>query len=113
MEVIRFGGYLQRILNQVLSADLRLGTVLIIKVDLANVYMQLRGRLEEIPSVAFLIPKKHPCDDQLVSFHLSLPMDYVDSTPYFCMSMDMVLDMVNASLALWNNARAHPLETES
>ena len=41
MEAMRFGGTLLRILKQVLTADLRLWTVYLIKVDLANAYMRL------------------------------------------------------------------------
>ena len=47
--------------------------------------MGLWVRMKDFPSVAFIIPKKNPRDQQLVGFHLSLPMGYVDSAPYFCM----------------------------
>ena len=43
--------------------------------------MGLWVRMEDIPSVDFLIPKKNPRNLQLVGFNLSLPMGYVDSTP--------------------------------
>ena len=59
---MRCGGVLHRILKQVLTADPRLCPFYIIKVDLDDVYMRLWVRMEDIPSVAFLIPKKPPSD---------------------------------------------------
>ena len=59
---MRFGGALQRILKQVLSSDLRLGLVYLRNVDLADAYMRLWVKMEDVPSVAFLIPKKNPSD---------------------------------------------------
>ena len=65
---MRFGGALQRILKQVLSSDLRLGLVYLRKVDLADAYMRLWVKMEDVPSVAFLIPNKNPSDPQMVGF---------------------------------------------
>ena len=62
MDVMRFGGALHRILKQVLTANPRLCPVYLIKVDLSDMYMRLWVRMEDIPSVAFLIPKKPPSD---------------------------------------------------
>ena len=41
---------------------------------------------------------KKPTDGQLVGFHLSLLMGYVDSAPYFCMSTETIADMENVSM---------------
>ena len=76
-----FRGALQHILGQVLTTDQRLGPFYLSNLDLANTYISLWGRMEDFPSVAFLIPNKNPSDLQLVGFHLSLPMGYVDSAP--------------------------------
>ena len=74
MEAMRFGGALQRILKQVLTADPCLVTVYLSKVDLADAYIRLWVKMEDFPSVAFLVPKKNTSNTQLVGFHLSLPM---------------------------------------
>ena len=60
MEAMRFRGVLQRILKQVLPVDPRLGPVCPIKVDLADTYMRLWVRMEDISSVALFILKKTP-----------------------------------------------------
>ena len=86
MEAMRFGGALLRILKQVLTTKPRLGPFYLGKVDLADAYMRLWVSMEDVPSVAFLIPKKIPSDTHMVVFHLSLPMGYIDSAPFFCMA---------------------------
>ena len=60
METMRFGGALQRILRQVLTADPRLGPVYLNKVEMLHAYMRLWVRIGDVPSFAFLIPKKTP-----------------------------------------------------
>ena len=53
---MRFGGELQRILKQVLTTNLRLGPVYLSRLYLADAYMRLWVRMEEVLSVAFLTP---------------------------------------------------------
>ena len=98
MEAIRIRGALLRILKKVLTADLCLGPVYLIKVYLADAYMWLWVGMEDVPSVAFFIPKKTPSDTQLVGFHFSLPMGYISSAPYFCMAMDTVAELANEAI---------------
>ena len=66
--------------------------------------------MEYFPSVTFLIPKKTPSNTQLVVFHLSLPMRYINSAPYFCMATEMVADLVNDAIYHREQAGEHPLE---
>ena len=66
--------------------------------------------MEDVPSVTLLVSKKSPSNQQLVRFHLSLPMGYFDSAPYFCIATNMVADLVNKTIAQRDVARAYPLE---
>ena len=63
---MRFGGVLQCILQQVLTANPRLGPVYLSKVDLADAYMRLWVRMEDVLFFVVLIPKNTPSDTQLV-----------------------------------------------
>ena len=83
MEAMRSRGVIQRILRQFLTVDPRLGPFYLSKLDLANAYMKLWVRMEDVLSVAFLITKEKTRDLQLVGFHLSLPMGYVNSASEF------------------------------
>ena len=55
-----FGGALQRIIKQVLTSDPCIRLVYLSKVDLADAYMRLWVKMEDVSSVAFLTPRKTP-----------------------------------------------------
>ena len=107
---MRFGGTLRRIIRRVLLANPRLGPVYLGKVDLANAYMRIWVRLEDTPSVGFPIPRKIPTDKNLVGFHVSLLMGYVDSALFLCLATKTITDMANAAMANRHRAPPHPLK---
>ena len=72
--------------------------------------MRIWVRLNYIPSVAFFVPKETDSDPQLVRFHLSIPMGYVESTPFFCAAMETIKDTVNNSIHKRGKSPVHPLE---
>ena len=108
--VMRFGGTLCRIIRRVLMADPILVSVYLEKLELADAYMQLLVRLKVTPSVAFLGTRKKPTDEQLVGLHLSLLMGYVESTPFFFVSMETIEDMANAYMDDRHRSPLHSLE---
>ena len=55
-------------------------------------------------------PQEKPSNTQLLGFHLSLPMGYVDTAPYFCMVTETVADLANESISQRYQAHEHPLE---
>ena len=112
MEAILFRGALMRILKKVLTVDPRLGPVYLSKADLADAYMSLWVRMEDVPSVDFLIPKNTPSNTQLMRFHLFLPIGYIDSAPYFGMATETVADLANEAISQKEQAGEHPLEME-
>ena len=79
---MRFGKALYRVIDCILRAPPELGSTFLNKGDLADAYMRIWVRLEDIPSVAFLVPKATPEEDQLVGFHLTIPMGYVESAAF-------------------------------
>ena len=74
---MQFGKALYRVIDSILTAPPKLGPTFLKKVDLADAYMRIWVRLEDIPSVAFLVPKATPDEEQIVRFHLSITMGYV------------------------------------
>ena len=81
-EAMRFSKALYRVIDCILKAPLELGPTFLNKVDLADAYMRIWMQLEDIPSVVFLVPNATPEEDQLVGFHLSIPMGYVESAAF-------------------------------
>ena len=72
--------------------------------------MRLWVRMEDVLSTALLIHKKTPSDTQLMGFHVSLHMGYVDSVPYFFMAMETVANLENKAISQQEQAREHPLD---
>ena len=106
---MRLGFTLRRIMRRVLMADPMLGPVYLGKVDLADSYMRIWVRLEDTPSVGFLILRKIPTDKQLVGFHLSLTMGYVGIAPFFCLLTETITDMASAAMDDHHKAPPHPI----
>ena len=110
---MHFGGTLRRIIQRVLLADPRLDPVYLGKVDLSDAYMQLWVRLEDTPSVSFLVPRNKPTDKQLVGFHLCLPIGLVEITPFLCISTETITDMANVAMGDRHHTPSHPLKNLS
>ena len=77
-EALRCRKTLHKVIDCILVPPPKLCPTVLNKVDLAEAYMRIWVRLEDIPSVAFLVPKATPEEYQLVGFHLSIPMGYVE-----------------------------------
>ena len=76
-EAMRFVKYLYRVIDCILAAPPKLVPTFLNKVNLVDSYMRIWVRLEDIPSMVFLVPKFTLEEDQLVGFHLSITMGYV------------------------------------
>ena len=72
--------------------------------------MRLWVRMEDVLYIAFLFLKKTPRYTNLVGFHLSLPMGYINSDPYFCMATETVSDLAKEAISQREQAEYHPLE---
>ena len=72
--------------------------------------MRIWVRLEDIPLVEFLVPKATPNEEQLVGFHLSIPMWYVESPAFFCATTKTVKDITLDTLSTRHTAPPHHLE---
>ena len=109
-EAMRFGEALYRVIDCILNAPPELGPTFLNKVDLSDAYMRIWVRLKDIPSVALLVPKATPEEDQLIGFHLSIPMWYVESASFFCAITETVKDGTLDTLSMRHTAPPHHLE---
>ena len=76
-EAMCFGKAIYRMIDCILEAPPKLVPTFLNELDIVDAYMRIWVHLEDILSVAFLVPKSTPEEDQLVGFHLSIPMGYV------------------------------------
>ena len=109
-EAMRFGKALYRVIDCILPAPPKLGPTFLSKADLADAYMLIWVRLEEIPSVAFLVLKTTLDEEQLVGCHLLIPMGYVKSAAFFCATTETVKDQTLDTLPTLHTAPPHHLE---
>ena len=110
-EAMRFEKARYRVIDCILNAPTKLGPTFLNKVDLADAYMRIWVRLEDIPSVAFLVPKATPDEEQLVGFHLSIPMGYLEFAAFFCATTETVKDRALDTLSTRHTAPPHHLES--
>ena len=109
-EAMRFGKALYMVIDCILAAPPKLGPTFLNKIDLADAYMRIWVRLENIPSVTFLVPKATPDEEQLVGFHLSIRMGYVESAAFFCATTYTVKDRTLDTLSMRHTAPPHNSE---
>ena len=72
--------------------------------------MRIWVRFEDIPSVAFLVPKATQDKYQQVGFHISIPMGYMESAAFFCATTKTVNDQALDTLSTRNTAPPHHQE---
>ena len=94
----------------ILTAPPKLGPSFLNKFNLADAYMRIWVCLEDISLVAFLVPKAIPDEEQLVGFHLSIPMGYVESAAFFCATTKTVKKHTLDTLSMRHTAPPHHLE---
>ena len=101
---------LYRVVDCILAAPLNLEPTFLNKVDLADAYMRILVRLKDIPKIAFFVPKATLEEDQLVGFHLSIPMRSVESAAFFCATTETVNEQTLDTLSTCHNAPPHHLK---
>jgi hypothetical protein len=96
-EAMQFGKALQRILQDIVSANPLFGPVSIIKVDIADGFYRISVNPDDIPKLAVAIPQL--CGDEpLLALPLVLPMGWTESPPYFCGGTETATDIINSRL---------------
>ena len=108
-EAIRFGRSLHRPIDRIFAADPAIGLTFVNMVDLAYAYIRIWVRLEDVPAVAFLVPREKDSEPQFVGFHLSILMGYVYFSPLFFAATKIVKDLALNTLHAKVVVPGHPL----
>ena len=77
---------------------------------LAYLYMCTWVRSENVNPDAFMITQDSKEVENLMGFHTSITMGYVESALFFCAMIETTKDRVKKTLNIWDNTTAHPLE---
>jgi hypothetical protein len=81
-EAMQFGKALWRILQQVSTADPRLGPVHLSKIDIADGFYRIWINPNDVPKIGVMFPGA-PGDEPLIGFPLVLPMGWIHPPPFF------------------------------
>ena len=93
-EAMRFGRAFQRLLEDIVNADLRFGPVYLCKVDISDGFYRVWLQADDIPKLGISFPAERD-GEHLVAFPLVLPMGWVSSPPYFCAHTETIADVTN------------------
>ena len=106
-EAMRFVKALYRAIDCILTAPPKLGPTFLNNVDLSYAYTRIWIHLEDIPSVAFPVTKSTPEEYQLVGFHLSILLGYVESAAFLCATSETVKNRTLDTLSTRHTALPH------
>jgi hypothetical protein len=114
---IQFGQTLPRLFQRIVYTNTTFGPPLLMKLDLADGYYQVRLTPEAALELAVVLPGLAP-NTQLVGIPLCLPMGWMHSPPYFCAFTETAADLANQTLQDTTIAPTlqypeHPLEIAS
>lgn len=109
-EAMQFGTALRRLLHAIFHADPRHGPVKLLKNDLSDGFFRLPINPDDIPRLASILPLVDGWDEPLVMFHLSAPMGWTESPPWFSVLTETVADVVNQRMARGYKPPPHRLE---
>ena len=112
-EAMQFGRAFQHVLSNIVNADLRYGPVYPSKIDITEGFYRVWLQADDIPKLGVVLPTL-PGLPPLIAFPLALPMDWVESPPFFSVLTETACDLANARLRDRSNgsdSTAHRLES--
>ena len=107
---MQFGHALDRILWEIILADLSLGPVYLSKLDISNGFFSINLAIEDIPHLGVVFMVKDSEQEPLVAFPLIPPMGWANSLPIFSAATETVANLANNAIAASNSAPKHPLD---
>jgi hypothetical protein len=108
-ESMQFGKALWQILQQVSTADPRLGPVHLSKINIADGFYRIWINPNDVPKLGVIFPGA-PGDEPLIGFPLVLPMGWMQSPPLFTAEKETVADLANQKLQANGPSTQHRLD---
>ena len=105
MEAMQFGHALERILREILLANVNHGFVYLNKTDLSDGFYRVGLVPEDIPKLGVIFPPIPGQPEPLVALPLVLPMGWKNSPPIFSTPTETIADITNQRLS---NPLYHP-----
>ena len=99
MEAMQFGHALERILREILLANVNHGHVYLNKTDLSDGFYRVGIVPEDIPKLGVIFPQIPGQPEPLVALPLVLPMGWKNSPPIFSTATETIADITNQRLS--------------
>ena len=99
MEAMQFGHALERILREILLANVNHGHVYLNKTDLSDGFYRVGLVPEDIPKLGVIFPPIPGQPEPLVALPLVLPMGWKNSPPIFSTATETIADITNQRLS--------------
>ena len=96
-EAMQFGHALNHILRKILLANLELGLVYIMQVDIADSFYRIGLNIEDIPRLVVVFTTA-PGEYPIIAFPLVLPTGWKDIPPILCTATETITDLDNKAL---------------
>lgn len=98
-EAIQFGRALYRVIHNIVGANPRYGPVYMSKIDISDGFYRIWVAISDIPKLDVALPVA-PGQTPLVTFPLALPMGWIESPPFFTITVtETLFDLSNAKLS--------------
>ena len=108
-EAMQFGRALPRLLERIVYASPAYGPVQVGKIDIADGFYRIGISPHGAPRPGVILPMT--TGKPLVAIPLALPMEWIESPPYFTAVTETACDLMNATLRASAPLPPHPLES--
>ena len=95
-ESLQFGRSFPRILQAVWEADPVQDPFWVSNLDVTDAYHRGTIKPFRMGTFAYVIPSAPGVEDRIICINLVLPMGWLDSPNFFCMLLEILIDMANA-----------------
>lgn len=109
MEAMQFGHALDRTLQEILLAELALGPVHLLKLDISDSFYHIGVNVDDIPKLGVTFPMP-PGTEPLIAFPLVFPMGWTNSPPIFSTAIKTIANLTTMRLHRFARPLPHRLD---
>ena len=106
---MQYGRALDRLIREIVYADLALGYVYLLKADVSDGIYRIGIRPIDAPKLGLILPSGKE-KEQMVAIPLTLPMGWKNSPLLFCTATETVADLANEALRTHQPSKQHLLD---
>ena len=109
LSTMQYGRCLDRLLQEIVYADPKLGPVHIVKADVSEGFYRVGLGPTDAAKLGLVFPNEAGEED-LLAIPLTLPMGWKHSPPIFCIATETVEDLANEALRAYVPTQPHKLD---